>query len=126
MTPNKSTGAPAKKHAQCSKHQVMTDAGWIQITCQHWVKQLVELTEIPMTFIFKFIDSNGNPLSIVAIIKNKYEHYSDDFKTFEEIHNVQIANNAAEADLVIVLHFKLVNSMMENVRGGQSSRLLKV
>ncbi|KAF8518019.1 hypothetical protein BU17DRAFT_91452 [Hysterangium stoloniferum] len=27
----------------------MTDAGWIQITCQQWVTQLVELTEIPTT-----------------------------------------------------------------------------
>ncbi|KAF8520177.1 hypothetical protein BU17DRAFT_89176 [Hysterangium stoloniferum] len=119
VTPNKSTGAPAKKHARYSKHQVMTDAGWIQITRQQWVKQLVELTEIPTTWpipmegesigyilnltnsAFKFIDSNGNPLSMAAIIKNKYERYSDDFKTFEEIHNAQIANNAAEADSVI-------------------------
>ncbi|KAF8518841.1 hypothetical protein BU17DRAFT_90642 [Hysterangium stoloniferum] len=169
VTPNKSTGTPAKKHARYSKHQAMTDAGWIQITCQQWVKQLVELTEIPMTWpipmegesigyildltnsAFKFIDSNGNPLSMAAIIKNKcvdgwgdgsggtkdagpvvfplgkiktqraihvcrghfmcsrvdsslffkYERYSDDFKTFEEIHNAQMANNAAEADSVI-------------------------
>ncbi|KAF8523122.1 hypothetical protein BU17DRAFT_64020 [Hysterangium stoloniferum] len=50
VTPNKSTGTPAKKHAQYSKHQAMTDAGWIQITCQQWVKQLVELTEIPTTW----------------------------------------------------------------------------
>ncbi|KAF8522499.1 hypothetical protein BU17DRAFT_64423 [Hysterangium stoloniferum] len=89
VTPNKSTGTPAKKHAQYSKHQAMTDAGWIQITHQQWVKQLVELTEIPMTWpipmegesigyildltnsAFKFIDSNGNPLSMAAIIKNK-------------------------------------------------------
>ncbi|KAF8522570.1 hypothetical protein BU17DRAFT_64266 [Hysterangium stoloniferum] len=167
VTPNKSTGTPAKKHARYSKHQVMTDAGWIQITRQQWVKQLVELTEIPTTWpipmegesigyildltnsTFKFIDSNGNPLSMAAIIKNKcvdgwgdgsggtkdagpvifplgkiktqraihvcrghfmcsrvdsslffkYEHYSDDFKTFEEIHNAQMTNNAAEADL---------------------------
>ncbi|KAF8523465.1 hypothetical protein BU17DRAFT_85769 [Hysterangium stoloniferum] len=67
----------------------MTDAGWIQITHQQWVKQLVELTEIPTTWpipmegesigyildltnsTFKFIDSNGNPLSMAAIIKNK-------------------------------------------------------
>ncbi|KAF8514442.1 hypothetical protein BU17DRAFT_94529 [Hysterangium stoloniferum] len=151
VTPNKSTGTPAKKHARYSKHQAMSDAGWIQITHQQWVKQLVELTEIPTTWpipmegesigyildltnsAFKFIDSNGNPLSMAAIIKNKcvdgwgdgsggtkdagpvvfplgkiktqraihYEHYSDDFKTFEEIHNAQMANNAAEADSVI-------------------------
>ncbi|KAF8523711.1 hypothetical protein BU17DRAFT_63649 [Hysterangium stoloniferum] len=49
VTPNKSTGTPAKKHAWYSKHQAMTDAGWIQITRQQWVKQLVELTEIPTT-----------------------------------------------------------------------------
>ncbi|KAF8516464.1 hypothetical protein BU17DRAFT_67470 [Hysterangium stoloniferum] len=107
VTPNKSTGTPAKKHAQYSKHQAMTDAGWIQITHQQWVKQLVELTEIPTTW----------PIPMEAIIKNKcsfsflilisyyyylyYEHYSDDFKTFEEIHNAQMANNAAEADSVI-------------------------
>ncbi|KAF8506446.1 hypothetical protein BU17DRAFT_100736 [Hysterangium stoloniferum] len=30
-----------------------------------------------------------------------YEHYSDGFKTFEEIYNAQMANNAAEADSVI-------------------------
>ncbi|KAF8507379.1 hypothetical protein BU17DRAFT_100545 [Hysterangium stoloniferum] len=49
VTPNKSTGTSAKKHARYSKHQAMTDAGWIQITRQQWVTQLVELTEIPTT-----------------------------------------------------------------------------
>jgi len=67
----------------------MTDAGWIQITRQHWVKQIVELTEIPtiwpvpkegesVAYIldlsnspFKLVDSNGNPLPMSAIIKNK-------------------------------------------------------
>ncbi|KAF8508185.1 hypothetical protein BU17DRAFT_70896 [Hysterangium stoloniferum] len=147
VTQNKSTGTPAKKHARYSKHQAMTDAGWIQITRQQWVKQLVELTEIPTTWpipregesigyildltnsAFKFIDSNGNPLSMAAIIKNKcvdgwgdgsggtkdagpvYERYSDDFKTFEEIHNAQMANNAAEADSVIGVAAAFYNSV---------------